>query len=247
MFERTCWRSDRMGREACLVRWGHYGQPLLIFPTAGGDAEEIGRFHVVASLMPLIESGRIKVYSCDAIGSRVWFSKEGTPDFRMWMQNQFHQYVKHEVVPAIRMDCGQQDIPIWVAGASIGAFHAVAVTCRFPDIFHRALGMSGTYDLMRFIEADAPNGDFFVCSPIHFLPTLEGPHLDTLRERFVLLASGDGSAENMGETWAMANALGRKGIPNRVDPWGADWHHDWHTWRNMLPRYIGEWTNEESE
>ena len=48
----------------------------------------------------------------------------------MWMVNQFHQWVKHEVVPAIRMDCGGADVPIWTAGASIGAFHAAAVVCR---------------------------------------------------------------------------------------------------------------------
>src|SRR4051812_50028097 len=36
-------------------------------------------------------------------------------------------------------------LPIWVTGASIGAFHSVAVTCRFPDIFSRALAMSGTF------------------------------------------------------------------------------------------------------
>ena len=231
-----------MGREASLARWGYLGRPLLVFPTAGGDAEEIARFHLVAALMPLIEAGRVKVYSCDSVGGQVWFTREGSPQFRMWMQNQFHQYIKHEVVPAIAMDCRQESIPIWVAGASIGAFHAVAVTCRFPDLFHRALGMSGTYDLMRFIEADSPSEDFFVCSPMHFLPTLDGPHLEALRRRFIVLASGEGRAENLGESWAMADALGKQGIPNRVDPWGTDYHHDWPTWRAMLPRYMTEWT-----
>ena len=51
-------------------------------------------------------------------------------------------YVRHEVVPAIRMDCNSADIEVWAAGSSIGAFHAVAVTCRFPDLFSRALAMS---------------------------------------------------------------------------------------------------------
>ncbi len=74
------------------------------------------------------------------------------------------------------------------------------------------------------------------------MPTLSGPHLDALQKRFILFASGDGRAENMGETWAMANVLGAKGIPNRVDPWGPDWHHDWPTWRAMLPKYLDEWT-----
>ena len=34
-----------------------------------------------------------------------------------------------------------------------------------------------------------------------------------------------------------ADVLGRKGVPNRVDAWGAEWEHDWATWREMLPQY----------
>ena len=52
--------------------------------------------------------------------------------------------------------------------------------------------------------------------------------------------SPDGRAENMGESWAMTNVLGNKQIPNRVDPWGPEWHHDWPTWRAMLPKYLDE-------
>lgn len=241
-FVKSRWRSERLGCEATLARWGHFGQPLLLFPTAGGDAEEIERWQVIRALAPLIAAGRLKVYSCDSVAGRVWFGKEGSPQHRMEMQHQFHLYIKHEVVPAIRKDCQSDELPIWSAGASIGAFHAVAVVCRFPDIFHRALAMSGTYNLMRFIEVGGYTEAYFVSSPLEFLPTLSGPHLDTLRHRFILLASGEGRAENLGETWAMANALGAKGIPNRVDPWGPEWHHDWPTWRAMLPKYLDEWT-----
>jgi esterase/lipase superfamily enzyme len=164
----------------------------------------------------------------------------------MWMQHQFHQYVKHEVVLAIRLDCQRDDVPIWTAGASIGAFHAVATVCRFPDVFHRALAMSGTYNLMRFIEVNQFTSEYFVSSPRDFVPTLEGPHLEVLRQRFVLMATGAGRAENVGESWAMANVLGQKGIPNRLDDWGPEWHHDWPTWREMLPKYLGEWTDPRS-
>ena len=38
--------------------------------------------------------------------------------------------------------------------------------------------MSGTYNLMRFIEVSEPNEEFRVSSPLHFLPQLQGPHLD---------------------------------------------------------------------
>jgi esterase/lipase superfamily enzyme len=168
---------------------------------------------------------------------------EGTPAHRMWLLNQFHQYVRHEVVPAIRRDCKDDSIGVWTTGASIGAFHAVAVACRWPNVFHRALGMSGTYDILRFFQSEGKHTeDYWVSSPRHFLPSLSGIHLDELRKRFILLAMGAGRAEDPGESWALANALGGKGVPNRVDPWGADWHHDWPTWRNMLPKYLDEWT-----
>jgi esterase/lipase superfamily enzyme len=40
----------------------------------------------------------------------------------------------------------------------------------------------------------------------------------------------------------MADVLGAKGIPNRVDSWGRDWRHDWVTWRKMFPQYLTELT-----
>jgi esterase/lipase superfamily enzyme len=54
--------------------------------------------------------------------------------------------------------------------------------------------------------------------------------------------TGEGAWEDIGETGQMAAALGAKGVPNRVDNWGPQWEHDWHTWRQMLPQYLRELT-----
>ncbi|MSP56620.1 MAG: hypothetical protein EXR69_13625 [Myxococcales bacterium] len=241
----TRWWSERLEREVTLVRWGTTGRPVLLFPTAGGDAEEIERFQMIDALAPLIDAGRIKVYSCDSVAGRALLAREGTPRHQMWLQNQFHQYVRHEVAPAVRADCRTPDIEIWATGASIGAFHAVAMVCRFPDVFARALAMSGTYDLRRFYEATEFTDEFWVSSPLHFVPRLGGHHLDVLRTRYIHIMSGEGRAEDIGESWALAKTLGRQGVPNRVDSWGREWHHDWMTWRRMLPQVLGEWTNGE--
>lgn len=237
------WHSERLRREVKLVRWGHFGRPVLIFPTAGGDAEEIERMQLVAALEPLLAAGRIKLYSCDSASGQAMLAEEGTPQHRMWLMNMFHQYVRHEVVPAIRMDCKDGNATLMAGGASIGAFHAAAVVCRFPNVFTRALAASGTYRLERFLGTPDVTQDYVVSSPLRFLPQLgPGPHLDCLRGCFILLASGEGRAEDLGESWLLANALGAQGIPNRVDSWGRDWHHDWPTWREMFPKYLGEWT-----
>ena len=240
MFLKSRWYSSRIQREATLARWGTRGQPVLVFPTAGGDAEEIERFLMIRALDPLISAGKIRLYSCDSVGGQAWFEKS-SPEHKMWMQHQFHQWVKHEVVPAIRMDSGF-DGPLWTAGASISAFHAAASVCRFPDQFSRALSMSGTYDLLRFCELKTPTEYFHVSSPLHFVPHLEGRHLDVLKTRKIFLVSGEGKWENLGESWRLANVLGEKGIPNYVDSWGPTWDHDWVTWRAMLPKYLHEWT-----
>lgn len=243
MFLRGRWYSERLHREVTMVRWGVFGQPVLIFPTAGGDAEEIERFHLITALSPLLAAGRIKVYSVDSVAGQAWFNREGSPEHRMWVQNQFHQYIRHEVVPAIYEDCHSDYLPIWATGASIGAFHSVAMVCRFPDAFSRALAMSGTYDLLRFAETHHYTEDYWMSSPLHFVPHLDGAHLEVLKRRFIVLGSGAGRWENMGETWNMAHVLGSHGVPNRVDPWGPEWDHDWITWRDKLPLYLADWTS----
>lgn len=235
----TRWHTGRLEQEVQLVRWGHYGTPVLLFPTAGGDAEEVERFHLVRVLEPLIDAGRIKVYSTDSIAGRTWISGEHSAEFCSRVQNLFDEFIYREVVPAIRNDCGSADIEIIATGASIGAFNAVASVCRHPDVFRMAIAMSGTFDLSKYLEGRM-NEDFYFSSPLHYLPGLEGPQLDLLRSRFVLLPTGEGNFEDIGESWRIARVLGAKGVPNRVDPWGPEWHHDWITWRAMLPKYLEE-------
>ena len=104
--------------------------------------------------------------------------------------------------------------------------------------------MSGTYDLERLLGFQG-NEDFHFASPYRFVPGLEGPLLDRLRTRFILMAYGEGRWEDPGEAWRMADRLGVKGVPNRVDVWGPEWDHDWPTWRAMLPVYLDELLPEE--
>jgi esterase/lipase superfamily enzyme len=99
--------------------------------------------------------------------------------------------------------------------------------------------MSGTYHIEKFIGGNFTD-DLYYSSPLHFLPGLEGPPLDLLRQRFVVLASGAGRWEDPSESWTVAHSLGAKGIPNRLDDWGPAYDHDWPTWWEMLPTYVNE-------
>jgi len=234
------WHSPRLEQEVLVARWGHYGTPVLIFPTAGGDGEEIERFLMIKVLQPLLDAGRIKVYCCDSVAGREMFREDASGVYVSAVHNRFQGFVRNEVVPAIRQDCESSDIEIIAAGASIGAFNALAVVCRYPDAFKTAICLSGTFDLVRFLHGPYSD-DFYFSSPIHYLPGLEaGAQLEKLRERFILFAFGQGRWEDPEESWRMAKVLGSKGIPNRVDPWGPEYDHNWPTWREMLPKYLDD-------
>jgi esterase/lipase superfamily enzyme len=213
---------------------------VLLFPTAGGDCEEAERHGLIGALSELIEAGRIKVYSIDSVAGQHWISGRHSPEYCSRVQSRFQDYVCEEVVPLIRGDCASDGIEIVAAGASYGAFYAVASLCRRPDAFRMALGMSGTYDLSSRLHGRW-NDDFYYSSPLHFLPGLaDGWQLEALRRRFVVLATGSGRWEDPGESWRLADVLGSKGIPNRVDDWGPGVDHDWPTWLEMLPKYLSE-------
>ena len=222
------WYSGRTQSEISVVRWGTIGAPVLVLPSAGGDAEEIERFGLVGACAPLLAEGLIKLYSVDSVAGQAMIAKATSVEHRMWLLNQFHECVRREVVPAIHADLGGHPMDVITCGASIGAFNALALLCRYPDTFSAAIAMSGTYRIERFYD-EAWSQDLYFAAPLQFLPELEGTQLDRLRQRRVVLAAGEGAWEDIGESWTMANVLGAKGIPNRVDNWGPQWAHDWPT------------------
>lgn len=68
---------------------------------------------------------------------------------------------------------------IVAAGASIGAFNALASVCRYPHLFRAAVCMSGTYHVEQL--SDSFNDDLCFASPVHIVPRLDGEVLDAFR------------------------------------------------------------------
>src|SRR5439155_909887 len=176
------------------------------------------------SMVPVFEAAGMTVRYVEARDGHSWENwRDRLRDGLSWIFPG-----PQEVVPAIHADLGGQAIDVITTGASIGAFNAVAVLCRYPDVFGAAIGMSGSYRIERFYD-EAWSQDLYYSAPMQFLPGLDGAQLDRLRQRQVILASGEGEWEDVGSSWQMAAALGDKGVPNRVDNWGPQWDHQWHT------------------
>ena len=115
------WYSDRVQREITVVRWGTFGRPVLVFPSAGGDAEEIERFGLVDACGPLLADGRIKLYSVDSVAGQEMIAKRSPVEHRLWLLNQFQECIRWEVVPAIHADLGGRALDVIATGASIAS------------------------------------------------------------------------------------------------------------------------------
>jgi len=230
------WTTRHLPQPARMARWGHFGTPVLIFPTAGGDFEEIERFQLIAALGGLIDGGRIKAYSIDGVAVHAWLSVTTRGQDCARMQDRYDSFLYEDVLQRIREDCQDDRIEPVLAGASLGAFAAVSGICRHPDSFRAAIGVSGVYDLAHKYGSQA--GAAF--SALACLETLKGPRLEQLRRRSIALGSGAGDYENPADSKRMADACSAKGIPCRLSVWGPERGHNWSTWRDMLPGLIAE-------
>jgi len=220
-----------------VAAWGHAGRPVLLFPTAGGDYLECERFLMIRMLAPLIEAGRIRVYACGSISGEGWLAQDAHPAHKAWLQTRFDAYLAEELVPWIRHDVGHPGARLVATGASIGAYNAVNAATKHPDLFGLTIAMSGTYWFDRWMDGHRDDNYYFNM-PVLFLPGVSGRQLEQLRQSYFHIATGRGRWEAPGESLALGQILGAKGIPNWVDLWGEDVDHDWPTWRTMLPMFL---------
>lgn len=233
------WYSAALSREMPLARFGHYGKPLLLFPTGGGDYLEMERFLMIRALSPLIEAGRLKVYLLSNINRDGWINPEAAPAYKAHLQARFSEYVTQEVLPFVRKDCGDTDQKFAASGVSLGAYNAVNAACRNPHWFDLVVTMSGTFDLQKWMDGHWDE-NFYYNHPMDFVRGLDGEPLTHLQQIQFLLAVGLGPWDNPRNSLRMGKVLKSKRVPTRVEIWGEDADHDWPTWRTMLPVFLNK-------
>jgi esterase/lipase superfamily enzyme len=233
------WRSPRLGLEMPIVRYGNWGRPLLVFPTAQADFLENERFFLIKSIEPLIKARKLTVFSIDSINKHAWMNKGVSVPERGRRQQAYSEYIELEVVPHIRRSLQQDNARIMVTGASFGGFHAANAFLRRPDLFDTLLAMSGFYDLTGMYTQGYMDDNIYFNNPLSYLPRLsDHGQLEQLRRNQIHILSGQGEYELPSASRRLSQALWDKAVPNNLDLWGADMRHDWPTWRDMLPHYL---------
>lgn len=231
------WHSPSLNREMPIATYGYHGFALLLIPTAAADYLEYERFRLIEELAPQIDGGKVKVFSIDSINTESWLNNHMEPAHKAIRHNQFNEYVFNEVVPFIR-NSTSPETPIITSGASFGALHAMNLFLKRPDLFNGTISMSGVYDLSEYTKGFFDDQVYFN-SPIHYIPNLEDHDiLERHRAGRIVIATGSGSYEDPEANRRFSQVLNDKSIPHELDVWGHDIHHDWPTWRRMLPHFI---------
>src|SRR5574337_1045558 len=97
--------SPAMERNVHVWTYGHFGMPVLVFPTAAGFAHEWHAQGMVDVLEPLLAAGAIKLYCPESNVSEAWTRKDADPAWRMTRHAAYERFVLDTLVPFIREDC----------------------------------------------------------------------------------------------------------------------------------------------
>jgi esterase/lipase superfamily enzyme len=211
---------------------------VVAFPSQDGRYWDWEGWGMVDAVGHLIDAGRMRLFTIDSIDWQSWTNQASPPGDRARRHEAYDRYLADELAPFVREQAGVERA--WTTGASMGAYHALNVVLRHPDLFDGTVAMSGLFRLRHFI-GDYVDDPVYFNSPLQYLPNLDDPwYLDRLRTASIAVVVGQGAWEDemVEDTRELERQFRDKGIPAIVDYWGHDVNHDWPWWRVMLPHYL---------
>jgi esterase/lipase superfamily enzyme len=237
--------SPAIGAAGQVICYGHYGRPVLAFPSEQGKAYDFANNGMVDAVADLVEAGRVKLYCVDSYDGASWVRRDAPLEERARRHEAYESWIVEQVVSFIAEDSGGAG-DIVTTGCSMGAFHALNFAFRRADLFPLAMCFSGNYNPSTWHGWGERGDAAYFNNPADYIGNLHGDHLDWLRSRVsILLVCGQGQWEDttgsLASTRHIAALLAEKGIRNELDLWGHDVPHDWPSWRaqwaHHLPRF----------
>ena len=235
--------SPALGRQVHLWCYGHFGPPVIAFPSAAGMAHEWDRHGMIDTLAPLLNAGKLKLYCPESNVSEVWTAKDTPLAHRMRRHHAYERFVLETLVPYVREDCRWPSAPMTAIGCSLGGTYSALFALKFPETFKQALCMSGRYLTTELIKpmGSENSQELYFNNPLAFLPGLHGEALERVRrDTFLTLVCGRGKWEEgcIEETIALGRLLDDKRIPNLTDIWGPESRHDWDYWQKQVTLHL---------
>src|SRR5690349_616989 len=90
--------SGNLGIELEMEVYGHWGYPILAFPTSLGRYSQNKDFKLVEAASPFIESGKIKLYCIDSIDTLSFYNENMHPAQRIHNYTLYDKFLYEELV-----------------------------------------------------------------------------------------------------------------------------------------------------
>ncbi len=227
--------SQSLQRNMEMLVFGQSGARVIAFPTA------MGRFHdwedhgLIAALRQHLEKGWIQLFCVDSVDGESWCDQQKSPAERAKRHSQYDRYILNEILPLSAKINGNPFLI--VAGADLGAYHAVNFSFRHPQAVGRVIGMSGYYDMKRHTGGYSDDEVYFNNPCDFMLHEHDRERLEAIRHLDIVLVTGlkDSGCEN---NEYLSRILWEKNIWHALRIWNGS-AHDWAFWAQMLTLYIG--------
>lgn len=230
--------SHYLQRDMEYKEYGTQGHAILAIPSQDGRFWDWESYQMVATLSPWIESGKVRLITCDTIDWETWSIPHTNGYLRIRQHEKWFHYIIDELLPACRHWDGET---FMVTGCSLGAFHAANFFFRRPDIFDTVIAMSGLYH-SEYGFPEYHDELTYNNSPQAFLSQMPADHpwMHMYRQRRLIFCVGQGRWEEelLASTRELDTILKQKGVPAWFDYWGYDVDHDWPWWRNQLAHFM---------
>ena len=223
-----------------VLAYGHYGRPVVAFPSENGEVTDWEDRGMVEELAGLIDGGRVKLYCVPSFDRESWTRGDLPLEERARRHGHYEWWVLSRFVPFVQAESSTHELI--ATGCSFGAYHAANFCLKRADLLPVAICMSGVYDVS--VQGGGERGDaVYFNNPMDYVAHLGGSHLDWLRSHAsVLLVCGQGQWEDttgsLESTKRFGSLLAEKGIRHEVDLWGHDVPHDWPSWRRQIAHHL---------
>ena len=224
--------------ELGVVVYGHWGPPLLGFPTSAGDEWELEGQGLIGSLAQLIDAGRVKFFSLNSVNWAGFYNKArilfiAATCNRSSIRTCARKWCRSSGTIANRRG---SRFPRW---AHRSARITRRILCfKHPDVIRRCFALSGVYDIRGFMSGMYDDNTYFN-NPVDYLANLSDPWIfEQLAQCDIHIATGNGPWENSGPSYRLSKILADKGIGHSLDDWGAQGGHDWPFWKHQMWEYI---------
>ena len=169
------WYSPRLGHDMGVAVFGHWGPPLLAFPTSHGDEWELHRQGLIGAVGDFIEArprqGLLRrLQQPGVVPEQAARTRSIAAGGSGCSTNTSTRRWSRSSTPARQ----SPDIAITTMGASLGAYHAANTLFRYPHQVKRCYGLSGIYDLREFMDG-IYDDNFYFHNPVDYVANLSDP------------------------------------------------------------------------